>query len=291
MNATFEQTLTVYGGFQKQFMTAITLVNNYTVTPSGVTITRVRPNYVLDLRSEILNKAGTSGRELKDTQMKRKHLAIIAILAVGLALPSDFVWNANALNESDLLRLQIKKTAIHGESIDQILDRLPSEYEIPIGIELGDEKLTPRYEINLDLPETTLKDFLAAVTAKDPRYAWKLEEGVIHVWPVSGRDTLLATLLEVKVSHFAISDNASRYQVYNDVMNLPEIKNKLIVAGVEPMIFLSSGSMTKLGEGILFNDASLTLRQLLDKILLKTDMNKWVISRWGKNSEYITLKP
>jgi RHS repeat-associated protein len=43
LNATFKQTLTVYGAFGQQFRTAITLENNYTLTASGVTIARGAP--------------------------------------------------------------------------------------------------------------------------------------------------------------------------------------------------------------------------------------------------------
>lgn len=230
------------------------------------------------------------GRIIK---MRRKHSARIAIYAIGIAvvLLISFVSEVTAFKNADLLTLQIKATAIKGESISQVLEGLASEYGIAVGIELGDQKLTPRREINLDLPETNLKDFLDSLIAKDPRYTWKLEGSVIHVWPVIGRDTLVATLLDTKVSPFAITDGTSRHRVYTDVMNLPEIKTKLIIAGVEPVSFLSSGSMTKLGKGALFNEPNLTLRELLDKIVLQTEMEQWVISRWGKNSEYITIKP
>jgi len=225
--------------------------------------------------------------------MRRNRATRIVIHPIGLVvlLLFSFVPGVSAFKEPDSLSVKIRAMAIKAQSIDQVLYLLVSEYGIPVGIELGDEKLTPRREINLTLPEMNLKDFLDSVIAKDPRYTWKLEEGVIHVWPVSGRDTLLATLLDTNVSPLAINDGASRYQVYNDVMNLPEIKTKLTAAGVEPMVFLSSGSMTKLGKAALFNEESLTLRALLDKIVLETEMDQWVISRWGKNSEYISLKP
>ena len=118
--------------------------------------------------------------------------------------------------------------------------------------------------------------------AKDPRYTWKLEGGVIHVWPVSGRDTLLATLLDERISHFSIIGDASRYRIYNDIMELPEIRSKLVIAGVEPMIFLASGSMTKLGKDTLFNESNLKLRELLDRIVLKTEIRQWVITRCGR---------
>ena len=224
--------------------------------------------------------------------MRHKHQAMTQIYAIGFVavLLFTFAPAASAFNESDVLTLDIKATVIKGETIAQIFDRLASDYDIPIGIELGDEKLTPRREINLDLPETNLKDFLDAVIAKEPRYTWKLEGGVIHVWPVNGRDTLLTALLDTKISHFAIVGEVNRYAVYYDIMDLPEIRSRLVVAGVEPLTFRGPGSAAKAGKETVFNESNLTLRELLDKIVLKTEIKQWVISRWGKNSEFISLK-
>jgi hypothetical protein len=73
-------------------------------------------------------------------------------------------------------------------------------------------------------------------------------------------------------------------------MHLPEIRSKLAIAGVEPLTFRGRGSSTKLGKDTFFNESNLTLRELLDKIVLNTDIKLWVISRWGKNSEFISLK-
>jgi hypothetical protein len=216
---------------------------------------------------------------------------MIKIYTVGLTalLAFSLVPEAVAFNEPDLLTRQIKATAVKDETIAQVLALLASEYDIPIGIELGDEKRTPYLQINLDSPETNLKDFLDSVIATDPRYTWKLEGGVIHVWPVKERDPLLANLLDEKISHFSIIAEVSRYRIYNDIMDLPEIRSKLIVAGVEPLIFLASGSMMKVGKETLFNESNLTLREMLDRIVLKTEIRQWVISRWGENSEYISL--
>ena len=224
--------------------------------------------------------------------MRRKQLAVTAINALGLLvlLAFSFVSQASAFNEPEILTRQIKATAIKGQSIDQVLDLLAEKYGIRLGIELGDEKLTPRREITLDLPVTNLKEFLDSLIAKDPRYTWKLEGGVIHVWPVSERDSLLATLLDTKISHFAIIGEVNRSAIYKDIMDLPEIRSKLIIAGVEPLTFRGPGSWAKLRKETFFNESDLTLRELLDKIVLITDFRQWVICRWGKNSEYVSLK-
>jgi len=194
----------------------------------------------------------------------------------------------SAAEEPYLLTRRIKATVIKGESIDQVLGRL-TEYGIPVGIEVGDDKLSPRCELSLDLPETNLKDFLDSLIAKDPRYTWKLEGGVIHLWPVKGRDTLVTNLLDVKLSHFAIIGDSSRYAIFNDIMNLPEIRSQLVIAGVDPLIFLNGGSMRRLGKETTFSETNVTLRELLDRIVVQTEIKQWIIVRWGKNGEYITL--
>lgn len=67
-------------------------------------------------------------------------------------------------------------------------------------------------------------------------------------------------------------------------------RSQLIIADVAPMIFLSSGTMRRVGKEISFEESNVTLRELLDRIILKTDIKRWVLLRWGKNSEYITLR-
>jgi hypothetical protein len=46
----------------------------------------------------------------------------------------SFVPEASAFYEPDLLTKQIKATAIKGESIAQVLDRLASEYDLRVGM-------------------------------------------------------------------------------------------------------------------------------------------------------------
>ena len=224
--------------------------------------------------------------------MRLKHLAMSVIYAFGLAvfLFCGFVSKASAFNEPDLLARHIKATAIKGESIDHVLGLLAVDYGIPVGIELGDPKLTPDRKIDLELPDTNVKNFLDAAIAKDPRYTWKLEGGVIHLWPLNGRDTFVATLQDAKISHFAFIGEATRYAVCNDIMNLPEIRSKLVTAGIDPMILANFGSIHKFDKNTYFDESNLTLKELLDKIVLRTDMKRWVLARWGEKGEFITLR-
>lgn len=226
--------------------------------------------------------------------MRRRQLARIAIYAIGcvIVLPVSFVREAKAVDKPDLLSIRIRPIAIKDENIDQALGRL-TEYGIRLGIELAEEKLpplTPRRGIDLKVPETNVKDFLDAVVAKDPRYTWKLEGGVVHVWPKTERDTLITTLLDTKISHFTFAGGVSRYHVQHEILKLPEISSLLDFAGVSPLIFLNFANQMKFEKATVFDESNVSLRELLDKLLLKTEIKQWVIMRWGENSEYITLK-
>jgi hypothetical protein len=87
--------------------------------------------------------------------MKHFVMLVICAISVAVVLPFSFVAKASAVDEPDLLNRRIKATTIKGESIAQVIGDLTADYAIPAGIEIGDEKIAPRREINLDLPETT----------------------------------------------------------------------------------------------------------------------------------------
>jgi len=221
--------------------------------------------------------------------MTKRHVtpAVFAICSVLLLF--SFVPEARAFDEPSFLARRIRPVVVKGGTVDRVLGTLSSDYGIPIGIELGDEKHNPLRKIDLNLPETTVKDFLDAVVAKDPRYTWKLEGGVIHFRPSTARDALLTTLLDTKISHFAFAEGSTSYGIFSDILQLPEVGSKLVVADVAH-ISIIIGSMQRVGKGVPFEESNLTMRELLDRIILKTDIKHWVLMRWGKNGEYITLR-
>jgi len=217
-------------------------------------------------------------------------MLVVCSICVAVLLPFSSVPEARGFDGPDLLTQQIRTTAIKGETLEEVLGTLTSDYGIPIGMELGYQKITARRrEIDLNITQTTLKDFLDAVIAKDPRYTWKLEGGVIHVRPLTGRDALLGALLDTKISHFAFTGGGTRYRLFSDILSVPEIHTQLIVADVAPL-FILIGSIDRVGKGISFEESNLTLRELLDRIILKTNIKRWVLVRWGENGEFITLR-
>jgi len=224
--------------------------------------------------------------------MTKRQFAMMAFCAICLAVLLSFssVTEVRAFDEPDLLTQQIRPIVIKGETVEGVLGTLSRDYRIPIGIELVYQKLSaPLPKIDLNLPETNVKEFLDSVMAKDPRYTWKLEGGVIHVRPSTGRDALLTSLLDTRISHFAFTEGATRYAIFSGLLMVPEIRTKLIVADVAPL-FIIIGSMPRVGKGISFEESNLTLREMLDRIILKTDIKMWVLVRGGENSDFITIR-
>lgn len=224
--------------------------------------------------------------------MTKRQFAMMVVCTICLAalLPFGFVPEARGFDGPDLLTQQVRPIVIKGESVEGVLATLSRDYGIPIGIELEYQKLSaPLRKIDLNLPETNVKEFLDSVIAKDPRYTWKLEGGVIHVRPLTRRDALLTSLLDTRISHFAFTEGATRYRIFSDLFSVPEIQTQLIVADVVPL-FILIGSVQKIGKGISFEESNLTLRDLLDRMILKTDIKRWVLIRWGDNGEFITLR-
>jgi hypothetical protein len=220
-----------------------------------------------------------------------KQFAILIACAICFTVIALFgvAPEVRAFDEPDLLARQIRPIAINGGSFEQVLDILTSDYGIPLGIELVNEQITPARKIELTLPQTNLKHFLDSLIAKDPRYTWKLEGGVIHFRPSTARDALLTTLLDTKITHFSFTGGATTYRIFSDILMLPEIGSQLVVADVAP-IFIVIGSMQRVEKGIFFEESNLTLKELLHKIVLKTNIKRWVLTRWGKNSQFIILR-
>lgn len=224
--------------------------------------------------------------------MTKRQFAMMAVCAIGLAvlLALSSVPEARGFDGPDLLTQKVRPIVIKGETVEGVLATLSRDYGIPIGIELEYQKLSaPLRKIDLNLPETNVKEFLDSVIAKDPRYTWKLEGGVIHVRPLTGRDALLTSLLDTRISHFAFTEGATRYRIFSDLLSAPEIQTQLIVADVVPL-FILIGSMQKIGKGISFEESNLTLREMLDRIILETDIKMWVLVRSGENGDFITLR-
>lgn len=226
----------------------------------------------------------------ENCEMASNLFRVIRQVAYGAIFLLSLTGGAMAqMAQSDLLDRPIGPIEVRGEMTERLLWSIGNDYNIPIGIVMADGKDDETHEITLSLPATNLRNLLNAVIEKDPRYAWKLEEGVIHFSPTSGANTLLTALLNTKIKHFGFAEGTSRYALRNQILKSPELVAQLVVAGVEPLIFLTGAGLVSMGKGIWMDERDLTLREILDKLVLKTEVKQWMLNRSGKNKEFIVL--
>jgi hypothetical protein len=193
---------------------------------------------------------------------------------------------------SDLLDRRTRAIEIRNKPIGSVLATIAYDNGIPIGLDSGDLEHLPDRDISLDAPETSLRILLDKVIEKEPRYTWKLIGGVIHVWPATTRDPLIAALLDTKISRFAFAEDTSKNKIQIDLMELPEIKTQMTIAHVEPLVFVNSPlSPTHTLKGVSLDESNLRLREILDKIILGPEVKQWIMTRMKVDGkEFISLQ-
>jgi hypothetical protein len=217
--------------------------------------------------------------------IKYSFLWLVAVLVLGA---TDL---RAQVSDQELLNTRIEQFEVKEQSINLVLAKIAYDYGVPIGLVMGPEKEKPvRKSITISLQDGRLKELLNAVTEQDSRYEWKVVEGVINVSPKVNRDPFLEDLLVTRIQHFYLDQDSNRYRLRNDIMDLGEIKVKLDREGVTPMVIAVTGvDFTKLGAKSSLSLTDVTLREILNQIIRKSETKYWVLNRYGPRHESITL--
>src|SRR5690606_26690050 len=102
--------------------------------------------------------------------------------------------------EGVIVHKTIPKLSIDSISLREALFELSRNYNVPIGLEmsLGEES---KKQI-LNLQNSTLEDALNSLIATNSNYQWRLNDGVINVYPKINRDIITQELLELNIDRF-----------------------------------------------------------------------------------------
>jgi hypothetical protein len=142
-------------------------------------------------------------------------------------------------------------------------------------------------KISVNIRGGTMRDVLEAVLRQDPRYEWRVVDGVI---PKAGRDELLVSLLDTPVRDFSIAEGTGRKVIQNRMVNLPEVRAKLKAGRVTPAFFVVSNlNVYPLGAKFSLTMRDTTLRGLLNRIMRNITARFWALRRDGVNGESIIL--
>lgn len=188
-----------------------------------------------------------------------------------------------------LLDRPVSDFRIEDGSVGWVLSNAARRFEVPVGFE-GARDPDAGPQVSVDIRGGTLRDVLDAVVRQDPRYEWRVVDGVINVFPKAGRDELLVSLLATPVREFSIAEGTGRKVIQMRITDLPEIKAKLEAAHVTPTYFVVSNlDVNPVGAKFSLTMTDTTVRGLLNRIVRDSTAKFWVLRRDGVNGEDLIL--
>jgi hypothetical protein len=197
------------------------------------------------------------------------HFALLPVIAQGQC--------------NDQLTRKVSAFKVSGTTAHVILQRLAGQYKIPIGLESLPEEETPK-GITVEVKEGTVRDVLDAVVEADPRYEWKVVDGVINVFPRERKDSLLTTV----VSDYKIYQ-LNRDEIKESITEVPEIKSKLSSLGIQRRDVVSLPMESKQLTPFTLNLHNVTMRKILNEVLRESGSHYWVVLRYGEQSKFVTV--
>src|SRR6185369_12242247 len=135
-------------------------------------------------------------------------LTLVMITATAVPrLGQSFETAKQSLVDDSIDNLDLKASNIH-----LMLSRLSATIKLPIGLEVSpnDDLLIDR-KMNLKIQKGTLRTALDSIVKQNPLYTWKIQNGVVNVFPNDpNRDHLIRAVLETKLQRFTIPRGMSR---------------------------------------------------------------------------------
>jgi hypothetical protein len=219
--------------------------------------------------------------------LRRKTYAMIALIVL--------LWAPEGLSgqnsSKELLDRRLQNLDIKEANAHLALSQLSKRFGIAIGVEVA-KGANNGPEIHLNVKDGSLREVLDAVVEQDGRYEWSVSNSVINVTPKSDRDVLLEDLLETNIDKFSIGEKVNTFDLRVMIVDLPEVRAKLKMAGLAPRISAYTNADTAaLGDRFTLTMSQTTLKGVLNEIV-RSDASQakfWIVNRLGDHGEYFLL--
>jgi hypothetical protein len=176
--------------------------------------------------------------------------------------------------------MRLANVRIKGESISEVFAEFALRYEIPVSLEIAKPgELRCFYRI--DLGQGTLSDLLTQFVAEHDEYTWRIEDGIVRVFPkVNYRDSLLEKLLATEIDDFSVRKGTVTWTLSHDLFSTPEVARILEPYSLRNGSDNFSGfSFPQIGKEYSFTVSHMKLQSILDKVVKESPVAKfWTIS-------------
>lgn len=80
------------------------------------------------------------------------------------------------------------------------------------------------HPISLAFNDASLSDVFDAIVKQMDNYEWKIDDGVVNIYPVEGRDERFEKLLNLKISKFTVKEGGTVEDITLSIVQLPEFR-------------------------------------------------------------------
>jgi len=228
--------------------------------------------------------------------MKRFIRRMFLILILATAIP---ILTTNALTQSKLVKQHINAADIavtdlrlEAMNINQALAEVAYKYSVPISLEAAtrEDFLTSK-RVTVQVTKGKIADVLNSIVKQKPAYTWEVSETSIRVFPKNDfRDTLLQTLLELRIGRFVLPKRAAKLTFRQTLSDRPELKTLLASYGVSSSVeAFSPYDIASFGNEFSLDVENATVRSILDRIITDSPIKYWFINRDGENRQYLVI--
>ena len=195
---------------------------------------------------------------------------------------------AAATDENDLAAKHLEDVELEAQSIGSLLQKFSLSYDIPVGFEaaFNDDELA---SYHLDLKKGSLADLLNRFVSEHDRYNWKLNGGVVNIFPKEEyRDPLSKDLLATKISSFKVKSKTDCLSLVKSLTATPEIREVLERHATTYRERNFSGAyFPQVGQNFTLDVSNMTLKSTLNKVIKESPVARfWLVTRNGNDQTF-----
>lgn len=132
--------------------------------------------------------------------------------------------------------------------------------------------------ISIDVVDKPLDEVLDSIVSQMRFYSWTLDDGVVNIFPVEGRDEVFRSFLELRIASFWMPKNSPIHRIRLEIEDSPEVKAFVAKAGVSiPVLRKGGGTRNHIIDQEL-DLPGLTLKELLNQVT-KVKRGGWALKR------------
>lgn len=132
--------------------------------------------------------------------------------------------------------------------------------------------------ISIDVVDRPLDEVLDSIVSQMRFYSWTLDDGVVNIFPVEGRDEVFRSLLELRIASFWMPKDSPINRIRLEIEESPEVKAFVAKAGISiPVLRKGGGTRDHIIDQEM-DFPGLTLKELLNRVT-KIKRGGWVLKR------------